>query len=195
MRKIHSKDQESKRKKRNQLLIVIVMVFVLFGSVFGIIVNSFDNTNTSDKIKYNSISFTSSGGFWVTSVNNMNLGFTYNPVETENLSYYNGLANDYNSYFNVPVYIYSEDSTAEVEVYRNLFSLALRVQNACPADKMGGCDNENWPVKDCTNNFIIIETSDINEINQDGNCVYIRGQKEDLIKLADEFLFRTYKIK
>ncbi len=193
MRKIHSREHEEKRRKKNRLALVFIMIFVLFGSVFGIIVNSFDNNSSTSSTKYNGFSFTQSGNFWTTSINSLNLNFVYNPLETENLSYENNLTRSYGSYNKIPVYIYSEDSSSEIEVYKNLFSLAERVQNACPEGKQ--CNNTDWPVKDCSENLIIIQVSDKNKITQNQNCVYIQGQKEDLLKLSDEFLFRIFGIK
>lgn len=196
MKKIYSKEKEAKRQKRNRIAIVVVMIFVLFGSIFGIIVNSFDNSETgSSTVKYGDFSFAPSGGYWTTTFGSSSLIFLYNPLETANVTYETNITNDYTDYSNVPVYIYSEDYTSEAEVYRNLYSIAQRIQNACPSELEGQCEDENWPVKDCTNSLIIIEESDKNEIIQNDGCVYIRGQNEDLIKLSDEFLYRVYGIK
>lgn len=195
MRRIKTKKQEAKGQKRNQGILVIILVLLLLGSTFGIIVNSFgDSQDSNTNVTYNGKEFFYQNGYWVYDVGNYQLGFLYNPKETENLSEQTNV-NIYDSivsYQNVPVYIYSEESGAEIEIYRNLYPFAERVQNACPEGKE--CD-EDVPVKDCSNRLIIIEKSDTNEIVQEENCVYIKGKEENLIKLSDEFLYRLFGIK
>lgn len=198
MRRIRTKKQETKRQKRNQGILVFIIVLILLGSTFGIIVNSFGNSGSDSdtKIKYNGYEFLYQNGYWIYDAGNYQLGFLYNPEETENLSIQEdvivNIYSDINSYQNVPVYIYSEDSGAEIEIYRNIYPFAERIQNACPEGKE--CD-EDVPVKDCSNRFIIIEKSDDNEIVQEENCVYVRGKEENLIKLSDELLYNIFGIK
>ena len=194
MRKIISKKQEDKLKKRNQGILVFILVIILLGSTFGIIVNSFGSSNSGNQIKYNGYEFFVQNGYWIFDAGNYQLSFLYNPKESENIT--GGVQVDIQdsitSYQNVPVYLYSEETSAEVEVYRNIYSFAERVQNACPEGKT--CD-EDVPIKTCDDKFIIIEKSENNEIVQEGGCVYIRGEEKNLIKLSDEFIYHLFGIK
>lgn len=193
MRRIISKEKEEKRNKRNQWILVTLLVVILLGSTFGIIVNSFgDSGNSNNKIKYNGVEFVNSNGFWVTEFNGVNLGFTYNPAETENLSVNMDFSDSIYLYSNVPVYIYSENSDAEAEIYRNLYNIAERIQKACPEGK--NCTGD-VPAKDCTNKFIIIEESDTEEITQNNQCIFIRAKEENLVKAGDEFLYKIFGMK
>lgn len=192
MRRIYSKNEKLKKQKRNNRLLVIFLLLLLLGSTFGILVNSFGSSTTEGKLNYNGHNFIYYNGYW-TIENSESLIFTYNPQETENLTIErNDVTNLLNSYTNVPVYIYSEDLSSKVEIYRNIYQVAERVQDACPEGRK--C-LEDLPVKDCSNMIIIIEVADKNEIYQEENCVYILGEKESLIKLSDEFLFRILGIK
>ncbi len=191
MRKITSRRNEMRKQKRNGTILVVFLIVVLFGSVFGVIVNSFGSQEAEGNLKYKGHTFLYNNGFW-TVKDISNAVFTYNPQETESVILdRKNIVSDLSKYSGVPVYIYSEDSASELEIYRNLFYVSERIQNACPLDKE--C-SEDIPTKDCTSNFVIIEVSNQSEIYEDQNCVYIKGQKENLIKISDEFLFSLYGI-
>ena len=102
--------------------------------------------------------------------------------------------NDLGSYKNKPLYIFSEDSEAELEIYRNLFyqnQIVQRFQEACPEGEK--CE-KNIPTKTCDDNFIIIKENEKSEIIQEKNCVFIRGEVGNLTKSSDEFLFKILGI-
>lgn len=193
MRRISSKKEEQRRKKRNQIIIGIVLIVVMFGSVFGVIVGSFNNSESPyGQIKYNGIDFYNNGvGYWLFEAKNFEFSVLNNPEEIPVFENIEELAL-LESYEGKPLYIKSENSDAELEIYRNLFPIVLRIQEAC----LDGDEcKKDLPIKDCSENFIIIETSNNVGITQDKNCVFIRGQEKDLIKLSDEFLFKITEVK
>ena len=67
-----------------------------------------------------------------------------------------------------------------------------RMQSACLNESE--C-NGDYPIKDCSNNFIIIREAEEERVFQNESCVYIQGEKEELIKLTDEFLYKIIGIK
>lgn len=190
MRKIVNKEQEKKKRQRGQIIIGVVLLLLMLLSTVGY---SFQggmedqDPNVISK-KYGSYNFVSSGGYWETEINEVRYSFFYHPSEVE---YVGQVFRTINEYYNQPVYIYSEDFQAESEIYRNIYPIAGRMQNACPEGKI--C--ENAPTKDCSNNFIIIKEASENKISSEGKCSIIEGKKEDLPKLADEFLFKALGIK
>ncbi len=194
MRRILSKEQEEKRQKRNGRILVLFLVIILLGSSFGIIVNSFDNSNSSTKMNYNGKELVYQNGFWIYDAGDYQLGFVYNPEESENVSgqIYTDLTSSVTAYQNAPVYIYSEEPSAEAEVYRNIYPFVQRIQKACIEGKECG---EDIPVKNCSDRLIVIESSELTEIVQNDKCVYIHGSEEDLVKLSDEFLYKIFGIK
>jgi hypothetical protein len=188
MRKIISKKSEAQKKKKNQIIVGIILVVIMFGSTFGIIVDSFGkNTDTKNRIIYNEIEFVKSNDYWFAKIRGIDFAFKYSPKE---VIFIDGKVNDLDEYADMPVYVYSEDYTAELEIYRNFNNIAQRIQGAC----LEKCD-KNLPIKTCEDRFIIIQESNETNIVQDKNCVYITGNKEDLIKITDEFLFKTIGIK
>ena len=193
MKKIENQQDVQRKKKRTQVIVAIVLGLILLGSSFGVIIDSFGNTS-SGKIKYQGITFTKDeNNFWITQKEGNNLIFFYNPMQTENVS---SKVDTIEKYYSLPLYIYSENQDAEGELYRNLDpranSIVERVQTACPEDKT--CD-VSIVKKDCTNNFIIIEYSENESLEQKQNCVYIRGKSKKMLELTDEYLFKLFKIK
>lgn len=197
MRKIQTKEDVEKKQKRNNAIMVIFLVFILLGSTFGIIVNSFGNNSSSDSstsLKYNGYDFVYQNNYWNVDLSGKTYSFLNSPKDTESLVLgKDNVSKTIQDYTNVPVYIYSEYSGAEIEIYRNIFQVAQRVQNACPQGI--NCSNDNLPVKDCSENLIIVQESTDSEIVQNKGCVYIRGPKENLIKESDEFMFKIFGIK
>ncbi len=192
MRRIISRTNEEKKKRRNQLLIggvlILVMVFSVLGYSFG------NNENaSSEKMIYNGHEFALESGFWATKIGELQFSFKYNPNETEKTS---SVVNYLNSYSAKPLYLVSTGNTeAEAEIYRNLFyqtGIAERVQYSCLEGQR--CEDENLPVKTCTDNTIIIKEGENREIKQQENCVFISGKKEDLTKLTDSFLYKIIGI-
>lgn len=190
MRKISSKDSEEKRQKRNQLIIGVILIFVMFGSVFGVIVGSFGKGG-STKAKYNGFEFIKQNERWMLTIGDFQFAFRYNPYEVEEIET-NSSLKYLNNYYNKPLYFSSENSEASSEIYTNLGSIIERAQSAClKGEKCEG----GLPVKDCINNFIIIREGDLDNITQEENCVFIYGSQENLTKVSDEFLFQIIGIR
>jgi len=186
MRRILSKEEEAKRARRNQFIIGGVMILIMFASILGYSLSREETTNT-EKVIYNEFEFTKQSGFWNLNKENYQFSFKYNPKETEKI---NPALNLLGSYANKPLYIYSENMEATTEIYRNLFyqnRIVERVQDACINGSR--CDN-NYPIKNCESNFIIIKESNNTEIKQQQNCVFISGNMGNLTELSDSFLFK-----
>lgn len=160
----------------------------MLGSTFGIIVDSFGNKTNTTKVKYNGYEFVNQNDFWTTKIGSYEFMFRYNPTQVEKI---NGEVRYLSSYAGVPVYISSEDYISEDEIYRNLGKTVERFQGACIDEK--NCP-ENWPIKDCSNNFIIIRKANESNIYQNESCVFIEGREENLTQLTDEFLFKILSI-
>ncbi len=186
MRKIISKDKKTKKRRIKQFAVGGILVLIMLVSVVGYAFNRGENSNQSELV-YNGFKFIEDSGIWYTNIGDFQFSFKYNPNEVESI---NSTLKTLNEYNDKPLYFNSENSEAETEIYRNLFyqnQIVQRVQDACMGDEK--C-SENLPIKNCSDNFIIIKESDNAEIKQDGNCVFISGKKEDLTKISDSFLFK-----
>lgn len=206
MRRLTSKHQEGNRKKRNQIVVGLILIFVMFSSVLGFaFLNSSKsgaiNTNTNDfsggssnvndnnfnSINYNGFEFIEQNGFWILNLNGVNFIFRHNPHQVPRIASEIKLLNNYQEKV---LYLFSEDLLAESEIKNNLIAFTNGIENACLENE--GCV-KNSPIKTCEDNFIIIREGN-QSITQEDNCVFIEGEKEDLTKLVDEFLFKLMKI-
>lgn len=184
MRKIISREEDGKKRKRNQILLGGALVLIMVMSVLGYSWNR--DEDKTEKMNYFGFTFTKVEGGWELSMNKNNFLFRYNPKEVPEMD---SSLNLLNSYKNKPLYIYSESAEASADIYKNLGYLnriVERVQEACLEEE---CE-EGLPLKTCSENFIIIKEGDENKMEQQDNCVFIEGKKEDLAKLGDSFLFK-----
>jgi len=187
MRKIISKEDEGKKKRRNQFLVGGILILVMVMSTIGYSFTRDQQNNTGNPTMiYKGYTFTQVSGFWNVNIGNAQFSFVYNPNETQKI---NLVLNPISNYSSKPLYIYSQDSSAEAEIYRNLFyqnKIVERVQDACFSGET--CD-PSLPVKTCDDNFIIIEQSNSTQITQNKNCVFIEGEN-NLTMLSDSFLYK-----
>jgi hypothetical protein len=188
MRKITSQKDKNKKKKLTIMIGGVLLIVIMFFSVLGYSFQGMIN-NDSKKITYNGFEFINQNGLWFSQVKNIDLVFSYNPKEVEKII---SKVNSFESYFQNPLYIYSENQEAELEIYRNLDQHVLRRQYACP--EQGGECEENWPIKSCKDNFILIEEGETSSITQTENCVFIKAPQENLTQITDEFLFKIFGI-
>ena len=196
MRKIISRYERGRTRKRNQIIVGVILVFVMLGSILGFafqggnFLGNFGGdgnagSGSSNKVVYNDLEFVNQNGLWVLG----SFVFRNVPQQVEDIG--TGLK-DINNYQGRPLYIYSESEDAEIEISVNLGQVAQRVQKAC----LEGLECQgDFPVKTCEDNFIIIKESNNSMISQEDNCVYIEGLKEDLTGLADQFLFKILGIR
>ena len=186
MRKITTRKDEEKRKRRNSFIIGGILVFVMFFSVLGYSFRSQESEDGVDKNKvtYNGFEFVNSGIFWILNLENTQFSFKYSPEEVERI---NTKLKPLSNYYQKPLYIHSKNNEAEYELYRNLDRFVLRRQYACLEGEECG---EDWPIKTCEDNFIVIREAPLSNIAQEENCVFISGPMENLTRITDEFLFK-----
>lgn len=193
MRRLISKHEENKKRKRKQLTVGLVLIFLMFFSTAGFafqVLGGGGKKQTNQQtqtINYNGFEFREQSSFWILNKDNINFIFRNNPYQVARID---SVINPLNNYLDKPLYINSESIEAESEVQINLLQFVEEIENAC----LGECNNnEELPIKSCENNFIIIKEvteNEQSEISQENNCVFIRGKKTDLVKLTDEFLFK-----
>ena len=190
MRKIISGHERKRTRRRNQIIVGVILVFVMVVSTLGFAFqggNLGDNqgSDSSNNMVYNDFEFVNQNGLWVLG----SFVFKNVPQQVEDIGA--GLK-DIDNYQGRPLYIYSESEEAEIEISVNLGQVAQRIQEAC----LEGLEcSGDFPVKTCEDNFIIIKESNNSMISQENNCVYIEGVKEELTGLADQFLFKILGIR
>ena len=186
IRNLESKQEVEKRKRKNQWIIGGILIIVMLGSTFGYAFYQLSGNKTDiTKFSYNGYNFLNENDFWTTTIGSYKFMFKYNPSQVERIP---AKVNYLNTYSGAPLYVSSEDYVATAEVYQNLGNIVQRFQGACLNET--NCQ-ENWPIKDCSNNFIIIRISNESRIYQDQKCVFIEGKQENITQITDEFLFWT----
>jgi hypothetical protein len=185
--------KSSANKNRfNQLLVGILLIFIMFLSVLGYALSGkVDEDADKEKVVYNGMEFINQNGFWVTKVENFQFVFRYNPNEVPKVYSFVNFAN---TYYEKPLYIQSDEEVATSEIYNNLNQIVERMQPACLDKGEDTVCEGDFPIKDCNNNFIIIQESNITDIVQNQSCVFIQGPREDLVEITDEFLFKILGI-
>ena len=195
MRKILKVEHRKKKETRNKTIIGLLLVFLMVFSVGGYAFFSGSGEN-QEKIKYNEVDFIlEDNGFWRFNIQNIEFLTQYNPEETENISTPIFLTiNNYNG----KVLFFSEKSptSAKQEIGRNLQNLVLRMQDVCFDREETECEDENLPIKNCSqDNIIIIKESKDIELVQEEKCIFISAPYQEQIKAADAFLFKILGIK
>lgn len=173
--------KSKKKDKTSQWIVGGILAFVLFGSIFGIVVDSITSKPTEQKITYKGETFNLINGRYYLFLGDYQFSFANNPNELEEVNI--NLTKKINSFTDLPLYIDSKDISARTEIYINLDSFAQRIQLACFNEE--DCNSE-LPLKTCQDNLIIIRNSTQNKIYEQENCIFIEG--EDLNKLADKLI-------
>lgn len=192
IKKLTTKQDLKRKQKRNQYILGIVLVIVMFGSVFGVIVGSFNAKKDTEKIVYNGYEFIDQNGYFLLDLGEIEFYFKENPNEIALTQKTVNISKTLVDFVGNPLYIYSNDYVQSTEIYQNINPYVQRIQSACLENL--SCTDPSWPIKTCEDNFIIINEGTTNKIYEEDNCVFIEGKKEDLTKLTDEFLFQILGI-
>lgn len=193
MRKINSKKELEKRRRRNGIFLGIFMVGIMFLSVFGIVVSNFGSSDDSGIVKDSGEEFVPYQGYWLLEKEENVFLFTSLPSEVSEFVFGKRLED----FKNKVIYVSSEDSLSKTLIYGNLGAqeneIASRIQEACLEDEK--CLNENLPTKNCDDNFIVIREAEKEAIYSENNCVFIEGSESELAGLVDSFFYNILEIK
>lgn len=192
IKKSISKQQKKKKQKRTQWIAGSVLILVMMLSAFGIAANSFVAPK-EEKIIYKGLEFKQINSYYVLEIGEAQFYFLTNPKTFDSLDAKITLSNEIQIYISKPLYVSSENPSFSRQIYQNMAPYVERIQPACLEEE--NCSNEDYPIKDCSNNFIIIKESTENKIYEKDNCVFIEGKQEDLLTLTDKFILEIIGIK
>lgn len=192
MRKIISKKEQQKRDRVKQVVVGSMLILIMFASVIGYAFQG-NGSEGDNNIKYKGFEFVRQDDFWVLEDKFI---FRHNPEETEEFATKNFI-NLLVDYEGQPLYIYSENKEAELEIYKNLYNSVQRIQYAClekgESESDFDCEG-NLPIKTCEENFVLIREGEFG-VEQKNKCLFISGARENLTKISDEVLFNILEIK
>lgn len=192
MRKIKTMADIERTRRRNNIILGLIMVFLLTVSSLGYSLMSADNKN-KNAVSENGFDFFRDGALWKVKVGNNVFGFQNLPSEVGNIE--NNLSVEFNMYSGKPLYFVNIGEGLN-EILGNLGPYILRYQEACLTSDVGGLGNEtidcvgDFPIKNCDSNLIIFMSGYANEtmVYSEGNCVFIVG---DAVLGSDAFLYKV----
>lgn len=189
MRKIQTAQEIERKKKRNNLILVIIMVALIgFSSLGYAIMNREDGDQTDSSVVYGGLKFIKSGGYWTTEINSKVFYFNYLPLELENVSIIGNYS--FENYYQQPVYIINLNPAVNGLMYA-LDGIAMRIQEACIYGEY--CSNKDLPIKTCEDNVIVFKNanSNITKITKSQNCVFIEG---NFFEGTDKLVYKMLNI-
>lgn len=190
MRKILTEREKEKKEIRNKLVIGLILVVIMVLSTAGYAFFSNPEEKRS-KTEYNGIEFIlNENNLWQFKIQNIEFLTQYKPQETENISV--PIFMIANNYAGAPLFFVGEGA-AKQEIARNLGNFVLRMQDTC-LENYGNC-KENLPIKNCSDNVIVIEEAEDIKISQDDNCVFVSAPYSEQIRASDAFIFKILGIR
>jgi len=187
MRRIETKEDIDKKDRRNKIIIGVILTALMLFSTAGYAFFS-GNTNSEEtlKVSIDGKDFYYQGNYWATSIDSKPYYFTYLPNETRSTN----IKKSISDYSGKTVY-FTGTGLAEEEIARNFGNFAGRIGFACTENE--NC-TENWPIKNCTSNLIIIKEQDAGSkvLQDEDNCVFIISN--DTVRDADAFVYRVLGI-
>ena len=140
------------------------------------------------------VKFTPQGNYFVGEKYNNQVLFFNNPKEL-NQNVYTNFTFTSNNYLAKPLYISSDDYLVAWQLNQvlgpSVNKIAQRVQSACYDDK--NCP-DNYPIKTCEDNLILVRYSNTSEINSFDNCIIISGPQENISQISDLFVMKIFGI-
>lgn len=185
-RSISSLEKDKDKTKKNQRILGIVLIVVMFGSVFGVIVGSF-NSDKEEQLKYKNYDLIKNNGIYELRVGQSSFYFSKNPNELSR-NYDVNVTKLITNYVSTTLYVDTNDYYAAQEIQNNLEPYVVRIQPACISED--SCPSNELPIKTCDENVIIIRESEENKIYEDNKCVFIEGKSENLSELVDIFILK-----
>lgn len=194
MQRLLTRIEQGKRTQRNQIMIGIILIGLMLLSTVGYALTSGERSGSgteAKKIDYNGISFVKNSEFWQFEKDGSVYTVKFNPQETSEVKILGNMKlTDYQS---KPLYFNGKNDEAVYELARGLNDKVLRIQKACLSSE--DC-TEDYPIKECNDNIIIIkkpenETENVYRIN---NCVYIVANITEQVKYSDALLFKILGI-
>ena len=186
MRKIKFKEDVDKKRRRNQIIIGVVLVSLMLFSTIGYsFIQNSGNDGQYESESYNGLTFYRINDLWQTSIQGQTFSFQYLPQEVSNISVFETLT--LQNISGNPLYLVNSENYASQKIIGNIGQYALRYQTAC----LEGTNCTEWPIKTCEENLIIFNEANATSVAQVENCIFISG---DFDKGSDAFLYRLLGI-
>lgn len=187
MRRIKSEADIQRVRRRNNVILGVVMIGLLILSYAGFaLMNSDENGENQNFVEEKGFNFVRDGGYWKMMVDGQVFGFQNLPSEVDDVDV--NISVEFANYVSLPLYFVGAGEGAN-EILINLGNYVLRYQEACLEGMV--CDGD-LPTKSCEDsNLIIFEAGDEARVYSEGTCVFVVG---DELEASDAFLYKLFGI-
>ena len=185
MRKIQTQANIDKKKRKDQIVIGVVMISLLVISTLGYSLVGRNNEEDSSVQDFG-IEFFYENGFWKTVFDDNIFVFKNLPSEVSDIDV--NISVSLGQYSGQVLYFVNPNAGAS-EILNNIGGYIVRYQEACINDD-DGC-NDDFPMKNCDSNLIIFENGNSSKVYQNDSCVFIVG---DPLRATDAFLYKVLQI-
>tara|TARA_Y100000034_G_C6799331_1_gene358531 strand:+ start:392 stop:961 length:570 start_codon:yes stop_codon:yes gene_type:complete len=183
------------KKKDNKHWLAISGIVLVMLMLFSVIGYSFLGNPSNDEgdggIEYNGTDFYIEDNLLKADVGGLTFIFYQNP---NNLRRLNVSLDGAEKYASAPLYFFYkeiDENPASALIYTNMQQIVSKINGGCLEEK--DCPEE-WPIKTCQDNFILLREKEEISIRQEQNCVFIEGPRAKLPELADDFLLNILGI-
>lgn len=180
IRKIEKAEDIERKRKRNTLLLSIVMIAILLFSTAGYFTLRDEDAETSSSQGVENI-----GDAWILRYGDQAMKMSSSPESAQNVSLL--LFKSVEDYYGQTVYVASDSDAGFYEVASTLGRYTGRMQEAC----YGECE-KNLPEKSCNETMIVINMNitEKGRVYEGDNCVFIEGD----LSAVDAFLYKVFGI-
>lgn len=186
MRRLASIADVERARRRNNIILGVVMIVLLVGSSLGYSLMSADGKNNNEASEMG-FDFVRDGGIWKMIIGGELFGFRNLPSEVRDVEV--NIFVELNTYRGQPLYfVNSREGVGEI--LSNFNRYILRYQEACFGNE-SVCEGD-LPVKDCSSNLIIFKEGNETSVYGEDNCVFIVG---DVSRGSDAFLYEVIGIR
>ena len=182
-------------RKRNNIILGVVMIVLLVGSSLGYSLMSGTGGNKNE-VSEMGFDFVRDGGMWKTLIDGEIFAFRYLPSELSDVEVNLSPRDDsgepsveLDMYSRQPLYFVNQGEGVG-DILANLDRYILRYQEACFGNE-SICEGD-LPVKDCNSNLIIFIEENETSVYREDNCVFIVG---DVSRGSDAFLYEVLGIR
>ena len=186
------KQEEKKKILSKQNLTTIFIVIIMVTSVLALW-----SSNSGDKLKYKSHTFTRMDNSWALVINKKELVFNFFPAEVDEINVSSDIISRLSSTFEIDSTSSPDNSYAQAIAFAqyNFGETLGRISNTYVRVGMTDKNNLNLPLIGCEDAtplvpVLFFKESESTKISLEGNCIIAEAKSEtDVIRIKDRLLY------
>jgi len=189
--KIKTKKELERKERKRKAAFALLIIFLLALSTAGFALYGRQEQETR---KYKNFKFVRQDNSWTTTIQGKEIATSFLPQEVENISSY--LFFTYKD-FSDKIYFVAFETEEKIALNEILGNIQpYNAQKACLEEQAELAECVDLPLKNCSDSKIfIIRESNITEVRQEENCIFVEGNSTNLLKAADKAIFELFGIR